>query len=73
MSADNPSFNHSIQKTYITNHSKLTSGALSNELLKNVEILEEENSQLKIALTELQEDLRDKENSIDESQKIIKK
>ena len=73
MSADNPSFNHSIQKTYITNHSKLTSGALSNELLKNVEILEEENSQLKIVLTELQEDLRDKENSIDESQKIIKK
>ena len=73
MSADNPSFNHSIQKTYITNHSKLTSGALSNELLKNVEILEEENSQLKIALSELQEDLRDKENSIDESQKIIKK
>ena len=73
MSADNPSFNHSIQKTYITNHSKLTSGALSNELLKNVEILEEENSQLKIALSELQEDLRDKENSIDESQKIITK
>ena len=73
MSADNPSFNHSIQRTYITHHSKLTSGALSNELLKNVEILEEENSQLKIALTELQEDLRDKENSIDESQKIITK
>ena len=73
MSADNPSFNHSIQKAYITHHSKLTSGALSNELLKNVEILEEENSQLKIALTELQEDLKDKENSIDESQKIITK
>ena len=73
MSADNPSFNHSIQRTYITHHSKLTSGALSNELLKNVEILEEENSQLKIALSELQEDLRDKENSIDESQKIITK
>ena len=73
MSADNPSFNHSIQKTFVTNHSKITSGALSNELLKNIERLEEENSQLKIALAELQEDLNDKENSIDESQKIIMK
>jgi len=73
MSADNPSFNHSVQKSYFANHPKLTSGELSNELLKNIEMLEEENSQLKIALTELQEDLKDKENSIDESQKIIMK
>lgn len=53
--------------------SKISNGFLNNELLKNIEILEEENSQLKLALSDLQEDLKDKENSIDESQKIIMK
>ena len=46
---------------------------LFNELLKNIEILDSENSQLKAALSELQEDLKDKENSIEESHKIITK
>ena len=73
MSADNPSLTQSIQKSHIINQTKLGSGAINNELLKNIEILEEENSQLKSALSELQEDLKDKENSIEESQKIITK
>ena len=71
MSDENPS-SQTFQKSYIINQSKINSG-LNNELLKNIEILEEENTQLKSALSEMQEDLKDKENSIEESQKIITK
>ena len=70
---ENPSINQTIQKSHLISQSKLSSGVLSNELLRNIEILEEENTQLKSALAELQEDLKDKENSIEESQKIITK
>ena len=73
MSGEKPSFNQSLQKTVMMSQSKISNGFLNNELLKNIEILEEENSQLKLALNDLQEDLKDKENSIDESQKIIMK
>ena len=73
MSDENPSISQVFQKSNIINQSKLSSGAINNELLKNIEILEEENSQLKCALSELQEDLKEKENSIEESQKIITK
>ena len=73
MSGENPSINQSLQKTVMMSQSKISNGFLNNELLKNIEILEEENSQLKLALSDLQEDLKDKENSIDESQKIIMK
>ena len=68
--------NHSmvqVQKSNIINQSKLSTGVINNELLKNIEMLEEENSQLKLAISELQEDLKDKEASIEESQKIITK
>ena len=73
MTEENPSISQTIKKSHIITQSKLSSGVLSNELLKNIEILEEENTQLKTALSELQEDLKDKENSIEESQKIITK
>ena len=73
MSDENPSISQTFQKSHIINQTKISSGLLNNELLKNIEVLEEENAQLKLALTELQEDLKDKENSIEESQKIITK
>ena len=46
---------------------------LNKELFKNIEILDNENNQLKIVLTELREDLKEKDNSIEESHKIINK
>ena len=51
----------------------MTPSTVNNELQKNIEILDSENSQLKATLSELQEDLKDKENSIDECHKIITK
>ena len=73
MTDENATINQTMQKSNIINQSKISSGVLNNELLKNIEVLEEENTQLKNALSELQEDLKDKENSIEESQKIITK
>ena len=73
MSLDNLSLNQSAQNSQFIRQAKLNSGAVNNELLKNIEILDSENTQLKAALGELQEDLRDKENSIEESHKIITK
>ena len=73
MSDDNPSISQNFQKSRIINQAKISSGVMNNELLKNIEVLEEDNAQLKMAVVELQEDLKDKENSIEESQKIITK
>ena len=73
MSDDNPSISQNFQKSRIINQAKISSGVMNNELLKNIEVLEEDNAQLKLAVVELQEDLKDKENSIEESQKIITK
>ena len=73
MSLDNLSLNQSNQNSQYIRQAKMTSSAVNNELLKNIEILDSENSQLKAALSELQEDLKDKENSIEESHKIITK
>ena len=73
MSLDNHSLNQSAQTSQFMRQTKISSGAVNNELLKNIEILDAENSQLKAALIELQEDLKDKENSIEESHKIISK
>ena len=60
--------NHIIKQTKISDE-----GLLNKELLRNIEILDNENNQLKVALTELQEDLKEKDNSIEESHKIITK
>ena len=73
MSVENQSLNQSAQTSQLVFQNKINSGAVNNELLKNIEILDAENSQLKAALSELQEDLKDKENSIEESHKIITK
>ena len=73
MSLDNISLNQSNQNSQYIRQAKMTSSAVNNELLKNIEILDSENTQLKAALSELQEDLKDKENSIEESHKIITK
>jgi len=70
---ENPSFSQSAQASQFIHQNKISTGLVNNELLKNIEILDSENSQLKAALTELQEDLKDKENSIEESHKIITK
>ena len=70
---DNLSLNQSGQNSQFMRQAKLSSGAVNNELLKNIEMLDSENTQLKAALSELQEDLKDKENSIEESHKIITK
>ena len=48
-------------------------GFLNKELFRTIEILDNENNQLKSALTELKEDLKEKDNSIEESHKIIAK
>ena len=48
-------------------------GLLNKELFHNIEILDNENNQLKVILTELREDLKEKDNSIEESHKIINK
>ena len=48
-------------------------GLLNKELFRNIEMLDSENSQLKSALAELQEDLKEKDSSIEESHKIITK
>ena len=48
-------------------------GLLNKELFRNIEILDNENNQLKLLLAELREDLKVKDNSIEESHKIINK
>ena len=48
-------------------------GLLNKELFRNIEILDNENNQLKVLLTELREDLKEKDNTIEESHKIINK
>ena len=60
MSLDNISLNQSNQNSQYIRQAKMTSSAVNNELLKNIEILDSENTQLKAALSELQEDLKDK-------------
>ena len=45
----------------------------NQEILKQIELLESENYQLKEALSELEKDLIEKDQSIEESQKIISK
>ena len=63
------SINQSRLSNQIIKQSKNDEGLLNKELFRNIEILYNENSQLKAALTELQEDLKEKDNSI---MKVIK-
>ena len=68
------SINQSKLSNQIIKQPKLSEeGLLSKELFRNIEILDNENNQLKAALTELKEDLKEKDNSIEESHKIITK
>ena len=46
---------------------------ISTDLMKRIEILDKENSELKEILVEFQEDLKEKEFSLEESHKIISK
>ena len=64
MSDDNPSISQNFQKSRIINQAKISSGVMNNELLKNIEVLEEDNAQLKMAVAEVQEYLKDKENQL---------
>ena len=72
MSEDN-SNNQSTSMARMLRQTKLDYEGINNALLKNIEILDNENTQLKTALSELQNDLKEKENSIEESHKIITK
>ena len=72
MSEDN-SNNQSTSMARMLRQTKLDYEGINNALLKNIEILDNENTQLKSALSELQTDLKEKENSIEESHKIITK
>ena len=68
------SINQSKLSNQIIKQPKLSDeGLLNKELFRNIEILDNENNQLKAALTELQEDLKEKDNSLEESHKIITK
>ena len=67
-SNNSPVINQIIKQTKFSDES-----LLNKELFKNIEILDNENNQLKIVLTELREDLKEKDNSIEESHKIINK
>ena len=57
----------------LKNKSKIFQFKNNIELLKQLELLDSENFQLKEALSELEKDLKDKDQSIEESQKIITK
>ena len=61
-------YNFSSKKSQISIDNKPNS-----EILKQLEILDEENLQLKEALTDLEKDLKEKDQSIEESQRIITK
>ena len=47
---ENPSFSQSAQTSQFIHQNKISTGLVNNELLKNIEILDSENSQLKAAL-----------------------
>ena len=71
---EGPSLNQSKNSNQLNKPPKLSDqGFLNKELFKNIEVLDNENNQLKAALAELQEDLKEKDNSIEESHKIITK
>ena len=61
-------YNFSSKKSQMSLDNKANS-----EILKQLEILDEENLQLKEALTDLEKDLKEKDQSIEESQRIITK
>ena len=63
------------QNSNYSNHSHNSnpSNKVSSELLKHLELIDNENCQLREALTELQIDLKQKDSSIEESNKIITK
>ena len=70
--------NNVAEQNQITNYSNYSHNSKANnkvnsELLKHLELIDNENCQLKEALTELQVDLKQKDSSIEESNKIITK
>ena len=60
--------NNIIQENHLNNNEQI-----NLDLMKRIEILDTENAQLKEAYTELQDDLKEKDQSIEESHKIISK
>ena len=63
-------------QSIISNQLKQTIGSqnqLNQDLLKKIELLDNDNCQLREGLKELQNDLKEKEISIDESEKMITK
>ena len=60
--------NNIIQENHLNNNQQI-----NLDLMKRIELLDTENAQLKEAYTELQDDLKEKDQSIEESHKIISK
>ena len=60
--------NNIIQENHLNNNEQI-----NLDLMKRIELLDTENAQLKEAYTELQDDLKEKDQSIEESHKIISK
>ena len=59
------SSNHTQLINQITKQPKYSEeGILNKELFRNIEILDNENNQLKVILTELREDLKEKDNAL---------
>ena len=65
--------NMTKKRIFPTSLSKSQEIRFDQEILKQLELLESENYQLKEALSELEKDLKEKDQSIEESQKIISK
>ena len=71
--------NKSIQKSKSRNSSKLPSSKIffntynESSLLKNIQFLNSDNIKLREVLKELKSDLQEKEENLNESQKLIKK
>ena len=63
----------SNEESLIKKKSKILQHKNTCEILKQLELLNSENIQLKEALSDLEKDLKDKDQSIEESQKIITK
>ena len=68
MSSD---FNNSSSFGQMMKQTRLDYEGINNNLLKNIEQLDSENSKLKSALIDLQNDMEEKQTSIEESHRII--
>ena len=65
--------NNNMLLSQLINQNTQNQVEINTDLMKRIEILDKENSELKEILVEFQEDLKEKESSLEESHKIISK